>query len=107
MPRPARASVGDLCYHVINRGNAQNVVFHKAGDYQVFVELIGLACDRISMQVLSYFLMPNYALCGASHHISTWLCGLTRIETSGDGCRSWTLRTGLPTISASEVSPCR
>ncbi|MDP2604020.1 MAG: hypothetical protein Q8S00_15710 [Deltaproteobacteria bacterium] len=46
MPRTARASVGDLYYHVINRGNAQSEVFHKAGDYQVFVKLIGLACDR-------------------------------------------------------------
>jgi hypothetical protein len=31
MPRTARAEVGDLCYHVINRGNAQCEVFHKAG----------------------------------------------------------------------------
>jgi hypothetical protein len=46
MPRTARASVADLCYHVINRGNAQSEVFHKAGDYQVFVELISLACER-------------------------------------------------------------
>jgi hypothetical protein len=44
--RTASASVADLCYHVINRGNAQNVVFHKASDYQVFVKLISLACDR-------------------------------------------------------------
>jgi hypothetical protein len=46
MPRTARASVGDICYHVINRGNAQSEVFHKAGDYQVFVKLISLACKR-------------------------------------------------------------
>jgi hypothetical protein len=46
VPRTARASVGDLCYHVINRGNAQTEVFHKAGDYQVFVELISFACGE-------------------------------------------------------------
>ena len=28
MPRTARASVGDYCYHVINRGNARAEVFH-------------------------------------------------------------------------------
>ena len=39
MPRMARASVGGLCYHVINRGNAQTEVFHKGGGYQA--ELIG------------------------------------------------------------------
>ena len=45
MPRMARASVGDLCYHVINRGNAQIEVFHKDGDYRAFVELIGLSAS--------------------------------------------------------------
>jgi putative transposase len=60
MPRTARASVGDLCYHVINRGNAQSEVFHNAGDYQVFVELISLACERIPMRVLAYCVMPNH-----------------------------------------------
>jgi hypothetical protein len=34
MPRTARASVGNVCYHVLNRGNARNEVFHKDGDFQ-------------------------------------------------------------------------
>ncbi|MDH5668385.1 MAG: hypothetical protein OEY86_10270 [Nitrospira sp.] len=29
MPRTARASVGGLCYHIINRGNARAEVFRK------------------------------------------------------------------------------
>jgi len=49
MPSMARASVGGMCY-VINRGNAQNEVFRKDGDYRAFVELIGLACERIPMR---------------------------------------------------------
>jgi len=60
MPRTARASVGDICYHVINRGNARSEVFHKAGDYQAFVDLIGLACRRMPMRVLAYCVMPNH-----------------------------------------------
>ncbi|HEY7219095.1 MAG TPA: transposase, partial [Candidatus Binatia bacterium] len=60
MPRTARASVGDICYHVINRGNVQIEVFHKDGDYRAFVELIGLACQRIPMRVLAYCVMPNH-----------------------------------------------
>ena len=32
MPRTARASVGGLCYHVLNRGNARSRVFHDAAD---------------------------------------------------------------------------
>ena len=38
MPRTARASVGDYCYHVINRGNARAEVFHADGDYQAFLD---------------------------------------------------------------------
>jgi putative transposase len=52
--------VGDICYHVINRGNAQVEVFHKDGDYRAFVELIRLACQRIPMRVLAYCIMPNH-----------------------------------------------
>ena len=66
MPRTARASVGDICYHVINRGNAQIEVFHKDGDYRAFVELIGLACQRIPMRVLAYCVMPNH------FHLALW-----------------------------------
>ena len=34
MPRTARASVGEIYYHVINRGNAHQEVFRKTGDYK-------------------------------------------------------------------------
>lgn len=60
MPRTARASVGGVCYHVLNRGNAQARVFHKDGDYQAFVDLIADACERLPMRVLAYCLMPSH-----------------------------------------------
>lgn len=60
MPRTARASRGGYCYHVINRGNGRAQVFHKEGDYQAFVQLIGDACERLPMRVLGYCLMPNH-----------------------------------------------
>ncbi len=66
MPRTARASVGEICYHVINRGNARQQVFQKQGDYQAFVELIGLACEHIAMRVLAYCVMPNH------FHLGLW-----------------------------------
>ena len=66
MPRTVRASVGDICYHVINRGNAQIEVFHKDGDYQTFVELIGLACQPIPMRLLAYCVMSNH------FHLALW-----------------------------------
>lgn len=66
MPCTGRAAVGGMRYHVINRGNAQNEVFHKSGDYQAFVELIGSACARIPMRLLVYWVMPNH------FHLALW-----------------------------------
>ena len=60
MPRTARASVADLCYHIINRGNARAVVFHNDGDYQAFLDLMAAACHRLPMRVLGFCLMPNH-----------------------------------------------
>jgi putative transposase len=60
MPRTARASVGDLCYHVINRGNLRATVFHSDGDYRAFVELFSPACERVPMRLVGYCLMPNH-----------------------------------------------
>jgi len=36
MPRTARASLGNWCYHILNRGNARAEVFHKDEDYAAF-----------------------------------------------------------------------
>ena len=60
MPRTARASVGGMCYHVINRGNGRADVFHKDGDFQAFVDLIGLSCQRLPLEVFGYCLMSNH-----------------------------------------------
>ena len=32
MPRTARPSIGEICHHVLNRGNAQQDVFHEDDD---------------------------------------------------------------------------
>ena len=60
MPRTARASVGGVCYHVINRGNARARVFHHDDDYQALVDLLPLACERLPMRLCAYCLMPNH-----------------------------------------------
>ena len=60
MPRAARASVGGLCYHVINCGNDRREVFLKDGDYQAFIKSMEHACIEIPMPVLAYCLMPNH-----------------------------------------------
>ncbi len=60
MPRTARASVGGVCYHAINRGNNRREVFLKEGDYLAFLKAIAHACIEIPMPVLAYCLMPNH-----------------------------------------------
>ena len=60
MPRTARASVGEMCYHVINRGNARQEVFRKNEDYKAFINLFKGACEHIAMRVLGHCLMPNH-----------------------------------------------
>jgi putative transposase len=63
MPRTARASVGNMCYHVINRGNARCDVFHKDDDYLAFLKLMSDANERIAMRLLAYCVLPNHFLC--------------------------------------------
>lgn len=60
MPRTARASVGNIAYHVINRGNGQATVFHDDDDFAAFVRLIGEATERVAMRVAAYCVMPNH-----------------------------------------------
>jgi putative transposase len=60
MPRTARASQGGYCYHVINRGNGRNTVFHKEEDYAAFVKLMIEGSERLPLRVTGYCLMPNH-----------------------------------------------
>lgn len=68
MPRTARALVGGLCYHVINRGNARATVYHDENDYRAFLTLMKLASERVPMRILAFCLMPNH------FHLVLWSC---------------------------------
>ena len=60
MARTARASVGGYCYHVINRGNAREDVFHKPEDFAAFARLLGEASERLPMRLVGWCLMTNH-----------------------------------------------
>ncbi len=60
MPRTARASQANWCYHVLNRGNGKAEVFHKPADYEAFLALFEPACKRVPMRILASCLMPNH-----------------------------------------------
>ena len=60
MPRTARASVGGMWYHALNRGNRRETVFHKPGDYDAFVEAMTDAGERMPVDLLGFCVMPNH-----------------------------------------------
>jgi putative transposase len=60
MPRTARASVGNVCNHALNRGNGRARVFHNDADYRAFIDLLAQAAERVSMRVPAFCLMPNH-----------------------------------------------
>jgi len=66
MPRTARASVGGICYHILNRGNARAQVFHQDQDYDAFLRVLTQACHRLPMRILAYCLLPNH------FHFAVW-----------------------------------
>lgn len=60
MPRTARASIGGICYHVINRGNARARVFHHDNDYARFLNQFARVQNSISMRLVGRCIMPNH-----------------------------------------------
>ena len=60
MPRTARAAVGGIFYHVLNRGNGRMGIFRKPGDYRAFVQLLIDAKERAEVEVFGFCLMPNH-----------------------------------------------
>lgn len=60
MPRQARVSVGDTIYHVINRANGRQRIFHAEEGYQNFEDLLEKAVELTGMRLLGYCIMPNH-----------------------------------------------
>ena len=48
MPRTARAAVGGMIHHDLNRGNRREAVFHKPADFDAFVAAMNDAQRRVS-----------------------------------------------------------
>jgi putative transposase len=60
MPRIARALSDNACYHLINRGNGKQQVFHKEGDYRAFIDLLQQAREKYPVLLHAWCLMPNH-----------------------------------------------
>jgi putative transposase len=60
MPRTARAALGGVVYHVLNRGNGRMGIFRKPGDYQAFLALLVDGKQHADVEVFGFCLMPNH-----------------------------------------------
>jgi putative transposase len=60
MPRTARSTEAGMIYHVLNRGNGRMRIFHKAGDYEAFEQVLAEGLQRYQVDLLTYCLMPNH-----------------------------------------------
>ena len=60
MGRPLRPTSADVVYHVLNRANARRTLFRDDGDYTAFERVLTQACERASMRLLAYCVMPNH-----------------------------------------------
>ena len=60
MPRTARAAVGGVTYHVLNRGNDRARIFHKPADFDAFVKILVDGLRHASIELLAFCLMGNH-----------------------------------------------
>jgi hypothetical protein len=60
MGRPLRMARGEFVYHVLNRANGRVPLFDDDGDYAAFERVLAEACERVSMRMLAYCVMPNH-----------------------------------------------
>ncbi len=60
MPRTARAAIGGMIYHVLNRGNNRATIFRKEGDFAAFAKLLVEGKERATVEVFAFCLMGNH-----------------------------------------------
>ena len=60
MPRIARGLADNQIYHIINKGNRRETVFHDSYDYERFLKLLLESKEKYSIELFAYCLMPNH-----------------------------------------------
>lgn len=60
MPRPLRPVDDGLIYHVIDRGNNRQNVFHKDADFKAFLKALGDLKERKPFRLYGYCLLNNH-----------------------------------------------
>jgi len=60
MPRRARVEYAGAIYHVMDRGDRQELIYRSEEDRLLFLRTLGEACGRTGWRVHSYVLMGNH-----------------------------------------------
>ncbi|MCS7467067.1 transposase [Stieleria sp. ICT_E10.1] len=81
MGRPKRADEAGGVYHMLNRANRRDEIFHKEADYVAFEEILRQAVERSKIKLYSYCVMPNHwhlvvspEVDGEMGRFGQWLC---------------------------------
>ena len=73
MARKLRIQYPGAVYHVMNRGDRRESIFHDDADRQRFIETLGEVCGKTGWQVQAYCLMPNIFTWWSKRPSRTWL----------------------------------
>ncbi len=60
MPRSARITIENACYHIITRGNQKQTVFKDPTDYQKYLLLLSRYKRKYGFRLYCFCLMPNH-----------------------------------------------
>jgi putative transposase len=85
MPRVGRQAPGGYIYHVLNRGNRRERLFHKSADYDAFLRILIEVLRAVpGVRLLAFCLMPNHwhlvLLPSADGELSSFMLRLTTMH---------------------------
>lgn len=60
MTRIPRLVVPGFAHHVTQRGNRRQVTFFRAFDYEIYRQLLAEQCQKASVSIWAYCLLPNH-----------------------------------------------
>jgi putative transposase len=60
MARPLRITVPNLPFHVLDRGNNRQIIFHKQEDFIYFLKLLERYKRELKFKLYHFCLMPNH-----------------------------------------------
>jgi putative transposase len=65
MPRGSRLTLDNAIFHIINRGNARQDIFHDEEDFEKFLHILARYKEKLGFKMYHFCLIPN-------HHHFEW-----------------------------------